>query len=211
MKSRYYHISEPLLLLIFTSAPVGWWVCFEKYRGLAPYPPIAYVIAAILATCSASYTLTIRLYPGLGWSKNTNAERCAKSALNFLVLILTSVAAGILPISDITVNRYLYLAIYAFSVGHLFFTHYLISMRNPIADPSNAILSELSEEQRAAIDAVRFVSIPLALAAFMTCLVWLVFRYENELPNHATVFAMLFGIFIAVASKFRSNRTKENI
>jgi hypothetical protein len=207
-------VSEPILLLLFTSAPIGWWVVLSKHGQLfpfSPFSPIAYITAAILTTCTASYTLTIRLYPGLGWGKNATTERHAKNVQMVLVLALTLAATGILPDSDKSITRYFYLVIYALSVGNLFLIHFIVSMRDPVIDSSGPVQSELSDEQRAGINAVHFIGGPFLLAAIATYLLWLAFQYDNQLLNHATLFGTLFGVFIAVASRFRQNRIKESI
>lgn len=213
MKPEHYHVSEPLLLLLFTSAPLWWWVCLEKYGtkiwqgDVPPFSPIAYIIATILATCTASYTLAIRGYSSADLKKRTTGGNLlVKQGFNIIVLFLLLAAIGFLPLTDTSVARYVYLAMYAFSVGHLFLTHFVISAEIPIVECSDSVLGELSAEQRARIEAIHFVALPFVAAAILTALVWAIFRYHNELPNHATLFSAIFGVLVAAASKFRSDR-----
>lgn len=196
----YYRVGEAILLLFWSMAPILWWVAVEQAKQInSEIPPNAFIICSILITFSLSYGLSVRLYPGLGWMSDSKVEKWARSYLKFGSLAMVFVVLGDLPIEGDGISRWFYLVYYAITVAHLLVVHFFVSYYIPIVIPEDEkVRGMLTAEQLSMVDGLHLVGASCGGAAILTLLVYAIFRYPSQIPNHATIFGVFSGLILGL-------------
>jgi hypothetical protein len=209
MNQQPYKISDAILLLIFSGQPMLWWLVLRQTGNSLPYAPAAYLVCAIFSACTASYAISVHLNPPLGSGAKIKSESRAKFWLNVTQFVLVGVASGILSIADSQKTTLFFMLLYAASIVLLFYTHFLVYLRGELElkDPNTEPhLSQVADQQIAALGRIGGAA---TLSLFVTWLLFIYVHYSNELPNHATLFGTLFGIFWVVAEALKKKRKKK--
>lgn len=206
----HYRISEAILLLTVSMAPLLYWVLIDQNIELqTDIPPNAFVIVSILNTFALSYGLSVRLYPALGRRSLIRAEKWAGTYLKFGSLPMALVAIGKWPLDGPEWNRWLFLLYYGITVAHMFIVHFIVSFRMPTVDDEDSTLwQELRSEQLATIAGVHLVGVASIAAGVLSLLAYALFRYPSMIPNHATVFGVFFGIVFGLLVLVRTTHTE---